>query len=188
MTPPNIPESNIDRHIDRAIRYYSGSDTSLKYTCIACSPVVGSYDGTTQAIAQEIKRSVATVENYAHAHWLYKDLRSNGSLKSARILWRSLPASHWWQAYDIQRNGYDALYYLELAHQHKFSGRAMMGEYRKDMEAGNAPMQIKRARHAFVELAKELEKNARYLTAKERAALQAVRAAFAQPERNGETK
>ena len=175
-----ISESAIDRHIERAISYYGRSDTGLKYTCIACSPVVGSYDGTTQAIAHEIQRSVSTVENYAHAHWLYKGLRrsSNGSKKLVRTLWRELPASHWWQAWNIFENGYDALYYLTLAYQHKFSGRAMMGEYRKDIEAGNAPLIFRRAMSTIYGLAGELLKHSQSLTEGQRIALLSVQDEF----------
>jgi hypothetical protein len=173
-----MTEENIERHIEHAVKYYGDSDMCLKYTCIAASPVVGLYDGGTQAIASQIRRSPSTVENYAHAHWLYRELRSGEVRIRVRILWRSLPASHWWQAWDIHKAGYNAFYYLNNADLHKWSGREMMGEYRKDREAGNAPLVFTRAITALRGLIDELTKS-KSLTQKQRAALAAVREAFA---------
>lgn len=172
-------EGVIDCWIERAVYYAGNSDTYLKYACIFASPIVGRYDGGTQQIATRQNRSVATVENWAHAHWLYKELRANGNKMLVRKLWRELPASHFWQAYDIQRRGYDALYYLTLAFQHNFSGRAMMGEFDKDIQAGNAPMQYKRQVHALRMLADEmLSKQVGHLTGPQRKALETVTTVF----------
>ena len=172
-----MPEGNVDRHIERAAKFYGASDTCLKFTCIAASPIVGTYNGGTEAIARSILRSVSTVENYAHAHWLYRDLRTNGNRIRVRILWRSLPASHWWQAYDIHKNGYDAFYYLNNADLNKWSGRDMMFEYRRDREAGSAPLVFSRMILALCGLVAELEKQ-KSITIEQRAALVAVRKAF----------
>ena len=173
-----IPEQNIDLHIKRAVEFAKGSDTGLKYACIAAGPVVGTYDGTTNEIARLTNRSVSTVENYAHGFWLYKELRSNGSRTIARKLWRELPASHWWKAYDIQRAGYDAAYYLLFAFQHSVSGRGMMGEFEKDRNAGNAPLVFSRAKIAIYGLAVEMMKHKSDMTTEQIAAITAVRKAF----------
>jgi hypothetical protein len=172
-------ESIIDKWILKAARAETDSDAHLKLACIYASPVVGRYDGGTQEIARLTRRSVSSIENRAHAHWCYKELRANGNKPLVRRLWRSLPASHWWQAYDIQRAGYDALYYLELADAHSFSVRAMMAEWNKDREAGHAPLILKRAVLSFRGLAMELmDKHAAHLTVGQRKAVKAVMEAF----------
>ena len=173
-----IPEGNIDRHIDRTVRYIDGSDLGLKFACIAASPVVGSYDGTTQEIAKRTRRSVSTVENWAHAHWLYKATRSNGNRQIARIMWRRLPPTHWWKAWDIHQAGYDALYYLTAAYQYGWSAQGMMAEWDKERLAGHAPLQLKRAKISFFGLASELLKQSQLLTEDERQACLFVVDAF----------
>lgn len=173
-------ESIIDKRIIKTIRFANSSDTHLKFACISSSSVVGKYDGVTQEIATLTHRSVSTVENWAHAHRLYKETRSNGNRKTARLLWRELPASHWWMAYDIQRAGYDALYYLMFAFQNRVSGRGMMGEFDKDRNAGNAPLVFKRAKIVMFGLASELiQKHAGQLNEAQKIALLSVQEAFA---------
>jgi len=173
----SINEAIVDGWIARAIRYDRDSDMSLKYHCINASPVVGKYkNGGTKAIADGIKRSVSTVENHAHAHWLYEELR-RVNIKIARRLWRDLPASHWWLAYDIQRSGYEALHYLDFACLHKWSGRDMLEQYKKDLEAGNAPIQFKRLCVSIRGLADELL-GRREATPAQIKAAQAVQKAF----------
>ena len=154
-----INEGIIDKRIKQTVDWSKTSDTYLKYMCIAASPIVGKYTHATQQIADGANRSPSTVQNWAHAHWLYKDVRRTFP-HTSRLLWRVLPASHWWLAYDIQTKGYDALHYLALADDHKLSGREMMQEYKADMESGNAPMITKRAVIAFCGLADELLKEA----------------------------
>ena len=171
-------EHIIDKRIAQAVQYHKGSDASLKRACIAASGVVGNYDGTTQEIAKQSRRSVSTVENWANAHKLYKAVRANGNRAIARQLWRELPATHWWMAWDIHRNGYDALYYLLFAFQNHVSGRGMMGEYSKDVMAGNAPLVLQRAKIAIFGLASELRKRYPELTPLQRAAVDAVLKAF----------
>jgi len=172
-----INESLIDNWIARAIAYDKSSDTSLKYHCINASPVVGKYrNGGTKAIADGIQRSISTVENHAHAHWLYEELRKV-NMKVARRLWRDLPASHWWLAYDIQRAGYEALHYLDFAAAHHWSGRDMLEQYKKDLEAGNAPIQFKRLCVSIRGLAVELLSR-REATPEQIKAAQAVQKAF----------
>ena len=172
-----LPESIIDKRIEQAVMADQGSDTCLKYACLAVSRIVGSYSAATAEIAKRRNRHVSTIENWAHAAWLYTELRRNKSdLCNARRLWRVLPASHWWQAYDIQNNGYDALHYLTLAADHHMSGREMMQNYKADMMAGNAPLVFSRAKIAFRGLATELAKQK--LTPPQKAAVKAVLAAF----------
>jgi hypothetical protein len=176
-TPNVINESIIDNWIARAIAYDKSSDMSLKCHCIFASPVVGKYkNGGTKAIADGIKRSVSTVENHAHAHWLYIELRGV-NMQIARRLWRELPASHWWLAYDIQRAGYEALHYLDFAMLHNWSGRDMLNQYKIDMIAGNAPIQYKRLCVSIRGLADELL-GRREATPAQIKAAQAVQKAF----------
>jgi len=174
----NHPEALIDTWIERIIANHRDSDMSLKYACIQAAQVVGSYSGATQVIAKATKRSVASVENWAHAFRLYKELRQENKL--ARVLWRALPASHWWLAYDIQRAGYDALYYLTAANQHDWSGREMMQEYKRDMEAGTAPIVFRRACLSLFGLASELLKHVKQLTPFQLEAVEMVQEAFRQ--------
>lgn len=177
-------EQTVDKRISQAADFFGKSDRQLKYTCIAASPVVGTYSGGTEQIAKRILRSVSTVENYAHGHWLYRDLRAQCQTKDKleqkrriRAMWRSLPASHWWQAYDIHKSGYDAYFYLNNANLNGWSGRDMMFEYRRDREAGNAPLVFSRMVLSLCGLVAELEKT-KSITQNQRAALQAVREAF----------
>lgn len=152
-----ISEGNIDRHIDRTVKFVDGSDLGLKFACIAASPVVGTYDGTTQEIAKRTRRSVATVENWAHAHWMVKEGRKiDRSL--TRFLWHYLPATHFWKAWDIHQAGYNALYYLEKAYDYNWSAQGMMAEWDKERVEGHAPLQYKRAVIALRGLAEELLK------------------------------
>ena len=154
-----IHEGIVDKRIQQTIDFSKGSDTRLKLACIVASPIVGTYSHGTQQIAKATKRSVSTVENWAHAHWLYVALRREYGLKKmSRKLWRELPASHWWLAYDIYTRGFDAMYYLTYAFMYHASGRAMMQEFDADLRAGNAPLQFRRAVVAFRGLADELLK------------------------------
>lgn len=178
MSQPYVTDEGlIDVWIERVVVNHKGSDTCLKFACIAAAQVVGSYSGATGVIAQRTKRSTSSVENWAHAFRLYKELRKESP--SARELWRSLPASHWWLAYDIQTAGYNALYYLANADLHNWSGRDMLKEYKQDRENGGAPMVLKRACHALHELAKEISnKHIGQLTIEQQKAVLAVRKAF----------
>lgn len=172
-------EGVIDQWIERAAKYYGKSDIQLKMSCINASPVVGKYSGGTAEIAKRIGRSVSTVENHAHAHWLYVELRKGTEFKKLiRMLWRNLPASHWWLAYDIQQKGYDAYFYLVYAWKHDVSGRDMMQEFKRDMEAGTAPMVLRRVFVTFGGLADELLRNRAQLTPAQVAAAESVREAF----------
>jgi hypothetical protein len=175
----NIPESNIDRHIDRVVKYVDSSDLGLKFACIAASAVVGTYDGTTQEIAKRTRRSVSTVENWAHAHWMYSAARKI-NIKVARALWRTLPPTHFWKAWDIHQAGYDALYYLCGASEYNWSAQGMMAEWDKERVAGHAPLQLSRAKLSFFGLASELCKRGGELTAKQNAAVDAVLKEFAE--------
>jgi len=148
-------EGTIDARIARVVRFGLDSELSLKKACIVAASVVGTYSGVTQEIAKRTKRSVSTIENWAHAFRLYEQLRKFNHDVSW-CLWRELPASHWWLAYDIQAKGYDALHYLTMAEHHSWSGRDMMQEFKRDFEAGNAPMIRARALLSFRGLADEL--------------------------------
>lgn len=176
-------ESVVDRWVERAIEHYGNSDMQLKMSCIVASAVVGTYSGGAQVIAKAINRSVSTVENHAHAGKLYKALRRDAvtsiAFRHVRNLWRALPASHWWLAYDIQQAGYKALNYLAMADFHGWSGRAMMGEFDKDLHAGTAPLIFSRAVLSFRGLADELYKRPNSLTDRQLAAVCEVLDAFA---------
>lgn len=175
-------ESLLDSRVERTARFAASSDTHLKYACIVAASVVGTYSGVTQEIAKRTKRSVSSVENWAHAFWLYVELRKaqtrHFDFQCIRVLWRVLPASTWWLAYDIQRAGYNALSYLNMAAAHKWSGRAMMGEFDKDLHAGLAPLIFSRAVLSFRGLADELAKS-RQLTEQQAQAVEMVQEAFA---------
>jgi hypothetical protein len=171
----NDIEQLVDTWVNRVVAYHAGSDTSLKCACVVAAQVVGSYSGATGVIAKETKRSVSSVENWAHGFRLYKELRRDHPL--ARQLWRDLPASHWWLAYDIQQAGFDAYYYLVLAYQHPWSGRDMLNEWKRDREAGSAPIVFKRACISFFGLASELEKSTQ-LTKPQREAVALVKKVF----------
>jgi len=160
----NDIETLVEAWIQRTVDYHNDSDKRLKYACITAAQVVGSYSGATQTIAKQTKRSVSSVENWAHAFRLYSDLRKNGNRIRVRTLFRTLPASHWWLAYDIQQSGYDALYYLENANLHHWSGRDMLKEFAREREAGNAPLIFKQACRTMFGLASELLKQAARLT------------------------
>ena len=175
----NDMESIIDGWILRAIKYSDESDESLKKHCIFASPIVGKYqNGGTKAIADGIHRSPSTVENHAHAYFLYRELRANGNMRRVREMWRALPASHWWLAWSIQKAGYEAYHYLDFAQLHNWSGRDMMTEYKNDLEAGNAPIQFKRLCVSIHGLAEELLGRAE-TTTEQIKAVQEVRKAFA---------
>lgn len=175
-------ESLVDIWIDRAAEYYGDSDLRLKMAGIVSDTVVGKYKlGGTSAIAKKTKHSVASVQNWAHAFRLYKTLRVAGGRLGGfflvRSLWRSLPASHWWLAYDIQQSGFDALYYLENAELHHWSGRDMMQEYKREREGGLAPLVFHHACHSFLSLANELSKRSE-LTQGQKKAIELVRKEF----------
>lgn len=176
-----LPEEAVDRHIEMVVKYHKGSDTYLKYACIAASPIVGTYDGGTQAIAKRTNRHVSTIENWAHAHWMYLVARRNGKKQLARNLWRCLPVSHWAAAWDIQNAGYEALDYLERAQQYHYSSREMVTEWKTDRDAGNAPLVFHRAVRAFRGLADELLKS-KNITQNQRFVLGQVQEAFAEAE------
>lgn len=177
-------ESLLETWIARILKHNRESDMYGKYVCIEAAFVVGRYEeGVTEEIAHRTKRSQSSVQNWAHAARLYQDLRSNGNRKMARHLFRSLPVSHWWLAYDIQQAGYESLYYLLKAFEHSWSGRAMLEEYRKDRDAGTAPLIFRRGVHVIYELANELlmKHNSR-LNEDQRVALLGVQDAFAETE------
>lgn len=177
-----IPEYLIDSHIARTVRFVDGSDLGLKFAMISASSVVGSYDGTTQEIARQTRRSVSTVENWAHGHWMVKVLRKNGNKKLVRRLWRELPPTHFWKAWDIHQAGYDALYYLRLAWENGWSSKGMMAEFDKERQAGFAKLQMSRAKLAFRGLADELVKRSAELTEAQRIAALNVLDAFQEEE------
>ena len=180
----NIPETIVDHWISQAVKYYGDSDTALKKHSVYAAPVVGKYsNGGTKAIADGIRRSPSTVENYAHAFQLYSELRRTQVRKRIRTLWRTLPISHWWQAWTIHKAGYDAFYYLNNADLHSWSGREMMDNYKKDMEAGQAPLVFKRGIFALRGLVNELlNKYSQKLNEAQRVALLAVMETFAEAE------
>lgn len=150
-------ETLVDHWVNQAVKHYGKSDTELKKHSIYAAPVVGKYaNGGTKAIADGILRSTSMVENYAHAFWLYDELRRTEVRNRVRTLWRVLPVSHWYQAWTIQKAGYNAYYYLNNAELHKESGRDMMESYKKDLEAGNAPLIFKRGIIALRGLVAEL--------------------------------
>lgn len=174
---PNYAEEIIDKRIEQAARYYSQTERNLKAVCISASRVVGTYNGVTAAIADRIRRDSSTVENYAHAHWCKLAIRQNGNARRVRELWHVLPASHFWLAWTIHKSGYRAFDYLNNSALHGWSGRVMLEEWKRDREAGNAPLRAEQALTAFRGLAAEIAK-LKGLTKEQREAVKAVLAAF----------
>jgi hypothetical protein len=148
-------EGLVDKRLDQIDAWAKSSDTCVKYLCLAASLVVGVYDGTTEQIAKRTNRSVSTVQNWAHAAKLMKELRPKNRAR-VRELWHELPPSHFWLAWDIQRAGFEAFHYLDKALALGWSGRDMLGEYRAERDEGTAPLQYKRAVVSIVGLAREI--------------------------------
>lgn len=150
-------ENLMEHWIENAIKHYGNSDGELKKHSVYAAQTVGTYqNGSTQAIADGILRSPSTVENYAHAHVLYVKLRNSPLRNRFRTLWRTLPISHWYQAWIIEKAGFDGGHYLYNAALNKWSGREMMENYKKDLEAGNAPMIFRRGVIALHGIVNEL--------------------------------
>lgn len=161
-------ESLVDKRIDQVVEWASASDTCVKYTSMAAAQVVGTYSGITEQIAKQTKRSVSTVQNWAHAKWMY-DASRKVRMSYARKLWRELPLSFWWIAWTFQQNGYEATDYLVCAYENEWSTRDMREEFKRDVEAGTARLQTKRVRVVLVGLAHEVL-NSREFTEDERMA------------------
>jgi len=167
----NYPEINIKTHVELAIKYARKSDAGLKVAGLMAADVVGKYSHETKVIADAVGRDVSTVENWAHAIWLYRELKLDPDhFQRVRKLFRLLPASTWWNAYDIQVKGYDAFYYLDKTAEHRWSGRRMMEEWKADLMAGIAKMNFRRARRAMAELAQEILQQDKKITHSEKSA------------------
>lgn len=184
-----INEALIDKRIAQAAHWYSDSDTTLKYAAIAAGRVVGLYDGVTAEIARQTRRSVSSVENWAHAYRLYRELRSGAPTEyifcHSRVLWRELPISHWWQASDAIDHTGDCYKYLYLAHQHGWSGRRMLAEYRADYEAQHGappPLSFERkwqkAKAVITDLLASFDELSKLLTCEQMEALRVFVEAF----------
>lgn len=190
-----INEALIDKRIQQAARWYGSAEMSLKLTAIAAARVVGKYDGTTAEIAKQIRRSTTTVENLAHAKWLY-DLYCNSyygsdvDFRLVRKLWRVLPISHWWLAYDvIEPASFDSLWYLNNAYAHGWSGRRMLAEFRADYEAQHGappPVPFERKwqnfKAAITNVLADFDELTKRLTAEQLMALRVVVEAFGSDE------
>ena len=165
-------EGLIDKRIDQAVKWSSDSQTYGKYAAIATARV-GDYSGATEQIAQRTKRSDSTVYNWANAFNLYKIERKENR-PIAWKLWRELPISFWWIAWGFHKSGYEALEYLLKAYQHGWKTRDMVEEYKRDVEAGTAPLQLPRVKATVRGLALELLKHPTLFTRRCREALQIV--------------
>ena len=170
-------EALVDKRIEQAVEWASNSQTSLKKAAAATAQV-GDYSGATEQIADRCKRSLTTVYNWANAFKLYKHERTENRA-IAHHLWRELPLSFWWIAWDFHNKGYEAMPYLMNAYQHDWKTRDMREEFRRDVEAGNAPLQFKRVKIVMRGLADDLMKFETQLTAEQLEAVQMVRKAFA---------
>lgn len=151
MQTNQINETLIDKRIRQAIDYGKGSDTSLKCAALAAGRVVGKYTAATQQIADARNREVSTVQNWAHAAWMYQELKDypRRDVQRVRELWHELPVSHWWLAWDKIRNcneahNWNTFYYLNNAFIHGWSGRRMLEEFQADYVAyEGAPPPVK---------------------------------------------
>lgn len=176
-------ESIPDGWVTKAVAAYRSSQLYGKLFAVYAGAMVGKYqEGGTQALAAAILRSPSTVQNHAHAYWLYCELRRNlADYHQARVLWRALPISHWWTAYDIQRAGYEALKYLAMADRHQWSGREMIRNYQADVEAatgGRQPVPFTKAVIKFRAMGDEAALYWDELTEKQKTAVRVWREAF----------
>lgn len=147
-------ESKIEHYLDQIKKHQDKSDTSLKQACLIAGHVVGLYNGTTDAIAKRLGKSVSTIENWAHAAWLRAALLKDTEKRDrVHLLWRELSASKFWLAWDIHKEGFEALHYLEFVYSHKASGKDMMMEFKRDRDNGIAPLQVPRAKRTLKALA-----------------------------------
>ena len=96
----NDIETVTDNEIARAVRAARRSDGSLWVAAFWSARVVGTYrrDGARE-IALQAGKSVSTVENWAHAYWLYKALRE--SSEHVPNMRKALVISHFYAAHDM---------------------------------------------------------------------------------------
>lgn len=108
-------EAATERDIHFAIQAARKSDISIWVAGFWAARVVGTYqyDGT-KAIADRCGKSTSTVENWAHAYWLYDEFRirfgvisvgSNAGRRFTRALQnlrKSLSPSHFWTAWELR--------------------------------------------------------------------------------------
>jgi len=96
----NDIEDITDNEISRAVRASRRADGNLWVAAFWSARVVGTYQRHGAAeIARQAGRSVSTVQNWAHAYWLYKALRE--SSEHVPNLRKALVISHFYAAYDM---------------------------------------------------------------------------------------
>lgn len=71
-----VRDKEVERLFSRAIKSYQKSDSQRWVFSLFCNEVVGKYKkGGTKGLASEMNVSDDTVENNAHAYWIYAQLK-----------------------------------------------------------------------------------------------------------------
>ena len=121
-----VNENIIERDIQRAAQASRAADNDLWVACFFVSRVVGyGIENATKHIADTVGRHPSTVENWAHAYWMYEDLRKFGVASvTLRDLRRMLTPTHFWTAWGLKQkyrmSNKKVMQYLSqlLAHMH----------------------------------------------------------------------
>lgn len=102
-----LNENEKRKDFQRAIKAYSKSDEARWVFAFFSSRIVGKYGfGSSRALANDMNVSSDTVENHAHAFWMFDKLRRLGSTERKYVnAARKLPYiyySHFRALYDLQ--------------------------------------------------------------------------------------
>jgi hypothetical protein len=91
----------VERDIDRAAQYGRKSDRNLWVAGFYAARVIGKYTkDATIAISDRSGKSIATVQNWAHAVWMYQALRLTGNFQLVRHYRRELKLTHFYTLWD----------------------------------------------------------------------------------------
>ena len=121
-----VNEDIVERDIDRAVAASRKADCNLWVAGFFAARVVGMYQNNAVIeIGLRAGKSVASVQNWAHAWEMYNELRLTDACR-ARKLRRRLSPSHFWTAWE-KRNKYGyslkkVLHYFGQVLDHKKNG------------------------------------------------------------------
>lgn len=91
----------VERDIDRAAQYGRKSDRNLWVAGFYAARVIGKYEkAATIAISDRSGKSIATVQNWAHAVWMYQALRLTGNFRVVRFYRQELTITHFWTLWE----------------------------------------------------------------------------------------
>jgi len=97
-------ERQAEHWLDRAAQFAQDESRKAWAVGIVAAQMVGKYERYgTKAIADRTHRHESTIENYAHAVWMYRDLRELLGNHDAHTLRNFLTTSHFWTAWELQR-------------------------------------------------------------------------------------